>query len=90
MEAIRRILHTEIRNRLDAVSSSPSLDRSTIERVVDKLIVAVEMQLRSEGVPITLDDVGFDGSAEKGYTPRWGERTMGGSFKESSGPWPRS
>src|SRR6202041_1409648 len=56
MEAIRRIFTPEFRNRLDAVIQFSGLDLLTIERVVDKLIVEVEMQLEQKGVTVTLDD----------------------------------
>ncbi len=49
MEAIRRLFSPEFRNRLDAVIQFGALDPATIERVVDKLIVEVEMQLEAEG-----------------------------------------
>src|SRR6266436_2799660 len=60
LEAIRRIFTPEFRNRLDAVIQFASLDPVTIERVVDKLIVEVEMQLEQKGVTITLDDAARD------------------------------
>src|ERR1700736_2206466 len=56
MEAIRRIFTPEFRNRPDAVIQFASLDPITIERVVDKLIVEVEMQLEAKGVNSALDD----------------------------------
>src|SRR6059036_3049885 len=55
-ESIKRMFTPEFRNRLDAVIQFASLDPVTIERVVDKLIVEVEMQLEQKGVTITLDD----------------------------------
>jgi ATP-dependent Clp protease ATP-binding subunit ClpA len=76
MEAIRRIFTPEFRNRLDAVIQFASLDPITIERVVDKLIVEVEMQLEAKGVNITLDDAARRWIAEKGYDPKMGARPM--------------
>src|SRR4029434_10982537 len=56
MEAIRRLFSPEFRNRLDAIIQFGALDAATIERVVDKLIVEVEMQLEQKGVQVALDD----------------------------------
>ena len=76
MEAIRRIFTPEFRNRLDAVIQFGGLDPVTIERVVDKLIVEVEMQLEQKGVSISLDDAARRWVAEKGYDPKMGARPM--------------
>jgi len=82
MEAIRRIFTPEFRNRLDAVIQFASLDPITIERVVDKLIVEVEMQLEAKGVNITLDDAARRWVAEKGYDPKMGARPMARLIQE--------
>src|SRR5205807_3827467 len=82
MEAIRRIFTPEFRNRLDAVIQFAALDPITIERVVDKLIVEVEMQLEARGVTITLDDAARRWIAEKGYDPRMGARPMARTIQE--------
>ncbi|MGH8208472.1 MAG: AAA family ATPase, partial [Steroidobacteraceae bacterium] len=82
MEAIRRIFTPEFRNRLDAVIQFAGLDLVTIERVVDKLIVEVEMQLEQKGVAITLDDAARRWIAEKGYDPRMGARPMARTIQE--------
>jgi ATP-dependent Clp protease ATP-binding subunit ClpA len=82
MEAIRRIFTPEFRNRLDAVIQFASLDAITIERVVDKLIVEVEMQLEAKGVTITLDDAARRWIADKGYDPKMGARPMARVIQE--------
>ena len=82
MEAIKRLFSPEFRNRLDAVIQFASLDPITIERVVDKLIVEVEMQLEAKGVTITLDDVARRWVAEKGYDPKMGARPMARLIQE--------
>ena len=82
MEAIRRIFTPEFRNRLDAVIQFAPLDANTIERVVDKLIVEVEMQLEQKGVTITLDDAARRWIAEKGYDPKMGARPMARTIQE--------
>ena len=82
MEAIRRMFTPEFRNRLDAVIQFAGLDLQTIERVVDKLIVEVEMQLEQKGVTITLDDAARRWIAEKGYDPKMGARPMARTIQE--------
>jgi ATP-dependent Clp protease ATP-binding subunit ClpA len=82
MEVIRRSFTPEFRNRLDAVIQFASLDPVTIERVVDKLVVEVEMQLEQKGVTISLDDAARRWIAEKGYDPKMGARPMARTIQE--------
>jgi ATP-dependent Clp protease ATP-binding subunit ClpA len=82
LEAIRRIFTPEFRNRLDAVIQFAALDPATIERVVDKLIVEVEMQLEQKGVTITLEDAARRWVAQKGYDPKMGARPMARTIQE--------
>ena len=82
MEAIRRLFTPEFRNRLDAVIQFSSLDPRTIERVVDKLILEVEMQLEQKGVTIVLDDAARRWIAEKGYDAKMGARPMARTLQE--------
>ena len=79
---VRRLFSPEFRNRLDAVIQFGSLDPSTIERVVDKLIVEVESQLEQKGVTITLDDAARRWIAEKGYDAKMGARPMARTIQE--------
>jgi ATP-dependent Clp protease ATP-binding subunit ClpA len=82
MEAIRRLFSPEFRNRLDAVIQFASLDPITIERVVDKLIVEVEMQLEQKGVQLSLDDAARRWIAKEGYDPKMGARPMARVIQE--------
>jgi ATP-dependent Clp protease ATP-binding subunit ClpA len=76
MEAVRRLFSPEFRNRIDAIIQFAALDPSTIERVVDKLIVEVEAQLEQKGVNLSLDDAARRWIAVKGYDPKMGARPM--------------
>jgi ATP-dependent Clp protease ATP-binding subunit ClpA len=82
MEAVRRLFSPEFRNRIDAIIQFASLDAVTIERVVDKLILEVEMQLEQKGVSLTLDDAARAWVAEKGYDPKMGARPMARIIQE--------
>ena len=82
MEAIRRLFTPEFRNRLDAVIQFAPLDRPTIERVVDKLLVEVEAQLEQKGVQLSVDDAARAWIASKGYDPKMGARPMARVIQE--------
>ncbi len=82
MEAVRRLFSPEFRNRIDAIIQFAALDPPTIERVVEKLIVEVEMQLEQKGVTLTLDDAARRWVAEKGYDPKMGARPMARIIQE--------
>ncbi len=82
MEAIRRLFTPEFRNRLDAIIQFAPLDKATIERVVDKLLVEVEMQLEQKGVQVSLDDEARAWLAQRGYDPRMGARPMARLIQE--------
>jgi ATP-dependent Clp protease ATP-binding subunit ClpA len=82
MEAIRRLFTPEFRNRLDAVIQFAPLDRMTIERVVDKLLVEVETQLEQKGVQLSVEDAARAWIAEKGYDPKMGARPMARIIQE--------
>ncbi|MEP7312804.1 MAG: ATP-dependent Clp protease ATP-binding subunit ClpA [Pseudomonadota bacterium] len=82
MEAIRRLFTPEFRNRLDAMIQFAPLGRPTIERVVDKLLIEVEMQLEQKGVQLTIDDASRTWLAERGYDPKMGARPMARLIQE--------
>jgi ATP-dependent Clp protease ATP-binding subunit ClpA len=82
MEAVRRLFSPEFRNRIDAIIQFAALDATTIERVVDKLIVEIEAQLEQKGVNLTLDDAARRWIAIKGYDPKMGARPMARVIQE--------
>jgi ATP-dependent Clp protease ATP-binding subunit ClpA len=82
MEAVRRLFSPEFRNRIDAIIQFAALDAPTIERVVEKLILEVEMQLEQKGVSLVLDDAARRWVAEKGYDPKMGARPMARIIQE--------
>jgi ATP-dependent Clp protease ATP-binding subunit ClpA len=76
MEAIRRLFTPEFRNRLDAIIQFAPLSKATIERVVEKVLVEVEMQLEQKGVQLSVNDEARSWLAENGYDPKMGARPM--------------
>jgi ATP-dependent Clp protease ATP-binding subunit ClpA len=82
MEAIKKLFSPEFRNRLDAVIQFNGLDESTIERVVEKLLVEIETQLEGKRVALLLDDASRRWLAHKGYDPKMGARPMARVIQE--------
>jgi ATP-dependent Clp protease ATP-binding subunit ClpA len=82
MEAIRRLFTPEFRNRLDATIQFAPLSKVTIERVVEKLLVEVEMQLEQKGVHLSVNDAARGWLAEHGYDPKMGARPMARLIQE--------
>ena len=82
MEAIKKLFSPEFRNRLDAVIQFNGLDESTIERVVEKLLVEIETQLEGKRVALVLDDAARSWLAKKGYDPKMGARPMSRVIQE--------
>jgi ATP-dependent Clp protease ATP-binding subunit ClpA len=82
MEAIKKMFSPEFRNRLDAVIQFGGLDESTIERVVEKLLVEIETQLEGKRVSLQLDDEARRWVAKTGYDPKMGARPMARVIQE--------
>jgi len=82
MAIITRTFAPEFRNRLDAIIQFEPLDRISIARVVDKLVVELEAKLGSNKVTLELDDSARDWIAERGYDPKMGARPMARVLQE--------
>ncbi len=75
-EAIEKMFSPEFRNRLDAMVSFNSLNPEVIERVVDKFIMELDLQLNEKKVFLHLSPKGRRWLAKKGYDPIFGARPM--------------
>jgi ATP-dependent Clp protease ATP-binding subunit ClpA len=82
MTALNTLFSPEFRNRLDAIIQFESLDRDSVLRVVDKLIVELEAQLESKDVTLELEDSARKLIAEEGYDPKMGARPMARVIQE--------
>jgi ATP-dependent Clp protease ATP-binding subunit ClpA len=82
LEVIKKMFTPEFRNRLDAIIEFGSLDRSTIIKVVDKLILELEAQLQDKMVTLELDSDARDWIAELGYDEKMGARPMARVIQE--------
>jgi ATP-dependent Clp protease ATP-binding subunit ClpA len=82
MSAIQKVFTPEFRNRLDAIIQFDTLDKNSILRVVDKLVLELEAQLESNNVTLELDDAARRYIADKGYDPKMGARPMARVIQE--------
>ena len=82
MAIIKKQFSPEFRNRLDAIIQFASLDAHSIARVVDKLVVELEVKLGSNDVTLELDDAARNWIAERGYDPKMGARPMARVIQE--------
>lgn len=82
MEEIKKTFTPEFRNRLDAIVNFSSLDAQTLANVVDKFLVAFEMQLNEKKVTLSVDVKARSWLAEKGYDPKMGARPMARVIQE--------
>ncbi|MCC6848457.1 MAG: ATP-dependent Clp protease ATP-binding subunit ClpA [Deltaproteobacteria bacterium] len=74
--AIERLFSPEFRNRLDAVISFGSLPMPVIERVVDKFMMELDVQLNEKRVFVHMTPEARRWLAAKGYDPTFGARPM--------------
>ncbi|MEO5340947.1 MAG: ATP-dependent Clp protease ATP-binding subunit ClpA [Magnetococcus sp. MYC-9] len=82
MKEIRRLFSPEFRNRLDAIVPFAPLERKTILRVVDKFLIALEVDLEKKQVALTVEDSARNWLAEQGYDRKNGARPMERLIKE--------
>ncbi|WP_374764988.1 ATP-dependent Clp protease ATP-binding subunit ClpA [Yunchengibacter salinarum] len=81
-EAIRKTFSPEFRNRLDSVIPFDFLPTEVVERVVEKFVLELEMQLADRNVDLTITDEAKTWLAEKGYSRRYGARPLGRVIQE--------
>lgn len=82
LSAIQKIFTPEFRNRLDTIIQFDALDRASVLRVVDKLVLELESQLESNDVTLELDPSARQLIADRGYDPKMGARPMARVIQE--------
>ncbi len=82
MEVIKKLFSPEFRNRLDAIIQFEPLDKHSIARVVDKLVLELEAQLEKNNVTIELEPEAREWIADKGYDVKMGARPMARVIQE--------
>ncbi len=75
-QAIEKMFTPEFRNRLDATIHFAGLGPDVIERVVDKFVMELDLQLNERKVFLTLTPEARRYLAEKGYDEAFGARPM--------------
>jgi ATP-dependent Clp protease ATP-binding subunit ClpA len=75
-EAIEKLFSPEFRNRLDATVQFAPLSPAVIERVVDKFIMELDLQLNERKVFLSITPAARSYLAAKGYDRTFGARPM--------------
>ena len=81
-EEIKKMFSPEFRNRLDSIVTFAALDAHTLSNVVDKFLVAFELQLNEKKVTLNVDQEARRWLGEKGYDPKMGARPMARVIQE--------
>lgn len=74
--AIEQAFSPEFRNRLDGRLQFNPLAPEVMEKIVDKFIAELSLQLRAKKVKVELTDAGRTVLATKGYDPSFGARPL--------------
>ncbi|MSQ48292.1 MAG: ATP-dependent Clp protease ATP-binding subunit ClpA [Deltaproteobacteria bacterium] len=75
-QALERLFNPEFRNRLDAIVTFGTLTPEAVEKVVDKFMNEIVLQLAEKKVTIALTPEARTYLAEKGYDKTFGARPM--------------
>ncbi|MFT3966919.1 MAG: ATP-dependent Clp protease ATP-binding subunit ClpA [Sphingobium sp.] len=81
-DAVKNLFTPEFRNRLDAIVPFAYLPPEVVERVVDKFILQLELQLADRDVHITLEKEARKWLTDRGYDRLYGARPMGRLMQE--------
>jgi ATP-dependent Clp protease ATP-binding subunit ClpA len=76
-KAIEKFFSPEFRNRLDGIITFNALDVVIMEKIVDKFIRELNLQLSVKKVTLTITDEVRTWLAKKGHDPRYGARPLG-------------
>jgi ATP-dependent Clp protease ATP-binding subunit ClpA len=75
-KALHNLFSPEFRNRLDSVITFNALEKPMIEKIVDKMVAELELQLNEKRVSISLSAKARSYLASKGYDPDYGARPL--------------
>jgi len=76
LKAIEKMFSPEFRNRLDEIINFNALDPDIMEKVVDKFIAELNVQLAAKKVALTISPAVRTWLAKKGYDPQFGARPL--------------
>ncbi|WP_411820192.1 ATP-dependent Clp protease ATP-binding subunit ClpA [Hyphococcus formosus] len=80
--AIKRLFTPEFRNRLDATIQFAGLSPAIINRIVEKFVLQLEVQLADRGVTFELSDGATKWLAERGFDDEMGARPLARIIQE--------
>ncbi len=75
-EALKRLFTPEFRNRLDSVITFGGLTPEIIEKVVEKFVLQLEIQLADRNVTIELSPAARNWLAKRGFDSEFGARPL--------------
>jgi len=81
-EAIKRMFTPEFRNRLDAIITFGGLTPEIIDRVVEKFILQLEVQLEDRNVSIEITKAAREWLAKRGFDADMGARPLARTIQE--------
>ncbi|MEN0077875.1 MAG: ATP-dependent Clp protease ATP-binding subunit ClpA [Pseudomonadota bacterium] len=81
-EALKRLFTPEFRNRLDSTIMFGALTPEIIQRVVEKFVLQLEIQLADRNVTISITDKAKDWLAERGFDSEMGARPLARTIQE--------
>lgn len=76
MKAIENLFSPEFRNRLDGIVTFNGLIPKTMERIVEKFVKEMEIQLIEKRVKVELTEAACAWLADKGYDSKFGARPL--------------
>ena len=76
IKAVEKLFSPEFRNRLDGIIGFSALNISIMEKIVDKFMAELNLQLAAKKVTLTLSDPARRQLAEAGHDPRYGARPL--------------
>ncbi len=76
-QEIEKLFSPEFRNRLDEIVRFDALPPEVMERVVEKFVRELEVQLKERKISVALTPAARKRLAEKGYDPDFGARPLG-------------
>ena len=82
LTTINKIFTPEFRNRLDSIIQFSSLDQYAISRVIDKLIVELELKLERKNVILEVSSDARSWIADNGYDSKMGARPLARVIQE--------
>ena len=82
-EAIKRMFTPEFRNRLDATVQFAGLSAAIIDRIVEKFVMQLEVQLADRNVTFELDEAATRWLAKRGFDDEMGARPLARVIQET-------